>query len=77
MFGKKPSVTGKYQLSYFFLIYWYLFLNIKDQAKAHSRELKRTDRELGRDRHKIEAEEQRLVRDNIFTINTYWFLLLW
>jgi hypothetical protein len=39
---------------------------MKDQAKAHSRDLKRTDRELVRDRHRIEAEEQRLVRDNIF-----------
>ncbi len=36
---------------------------MKEQAKAHSRDLKRTDRELVRDRHKIEAEEQRLVRN--------------
>lgn len=33
-----------------------------EQAKAHSRELRKTDRELVRDRHKLEAEEQRLVR---------------
>jgi hypothetical protein len=36
--------------------------SIKEQTKAHGRELKRTDRELVRDRHKIDAEEQRLVR---------------
>jgi len=32
-----------------------------EQAKAHSRELRKTDRELVRDRHKLEAEEQRIV----------------
>jgi len=34
-----------------------------EQAKASNRELKKTDRELARDRHKIEAEEQRLVNE--------------
>ena len=33
-----------------------------EQAKAHSRELRKTDRELVRDRHKLEAEEQRIVK---------------
>ncbi len=47
---------------------------MKDQAKAHSRDLKRTDRELVRDRHKIEAEEQRLVSDYI--LHRYIFISL-
>jgi len=36
---------------------------IPEQAKAHSRELRKTDRELVRDRHKLESEEQRLVNE--------------
>jgi len=36
---------------------------IPEQAKAHSRELRKTDRELARDRHKLDAEEQRLVNE--------------
>jgi charged multivesicular body protein 2B len=36
---------------------------VVEQTKAHGRELKRTDRELVRDRHKIDAEEQRLVNE--------------
>jgi hypothetical protein len=38
------------------------FCFIEEQAKAHSRELRKTDRELVRDRHKLEAEEQRIVK---------------
>ncbi|CAF3804955.1 unnamed protein product, partial [Rotaria socialis] len=34
--------------------------SVSDQAKAHSRELRKTDRELVRDRHRLEAEEQRI-----------------
>ncbi len=45
---------------------------IKEQTKAHSRELKKTDRELVRDRQKLDAEEQRLVRADI-SINTYFY----
>jgi charged multivesicular body protein 2B len=37
--------------------------SVPEQTKAHSRELRKTDRELGRDRHKLEAEEQRLVNE--------------
>ncbi|CAF3442767.1 unnamed protein product [Rotaria sp. Silwood1] len=36
---------------------------VTEQAKAHSRELRTTDRELVRDRRKLEAEEQRLVNE--------------
>ena len=43
-------------------------LSVAEQAKAHSRELRRTDRELVRDRHKIENEEQRLVSNEIYSI---------
>jgi len=50
----------------FFVIDCKFLFSIKEQTKAHGRELKRTDRELVRDRHKIDAEEQRLVRENIF-----------
>lgn len=32
-------------------------------AKEQSRELRRTDRELVRDRHKLEAEEQRIINE--------------
>ena len=46
---------------------------IKEQAKAHSRELRKTDRELVRDRHKLEDEERRLVRKNIFHKHTVVF----
>lgn len=35
----------------------------KDRAKEQSRELRKTDRELGRDRHKLEAEEQKLINE--------------
>jgi len=72
MFGKKPSVPGKNK-NFRFLFYlnkWF----ISEQAKAHSRELRKTDRELVRDRHKLEAEEQRLVGENIF--HKYIFILL-
>ncbi|CAF0974412.1 unnamed protein product [Adineta ricciae] len=37
--------------------------SVTEQTKAHNRELKQTDRELVRDRHKLEAEEQRLVNE--------------
>ncbi|CAF3371135.1 unnamed protein product [Rotaria socialis] len=37
--------------------------SVSDQAKAHSRELRKTDRELVRDRHRLEAEEQRIVNE--------------
>ncbi|UJR38091.1 hypothetical protein I4U23_030771 [Adineta vaga] len=37
--------------------------SVPEQTKAHTRELKQTDRELVRDRHKLEAEEQRLVNE--------------
>ena len=40
---------------------------ISEQAKAHSRELRKTDRELVRDRHKLDAEEQRIV------IHTFYY----
>jgi hypothetical protein len=39
--------------------------DFKEQAKAHSRELRKTDRELVRDRHKLDAEEQRIVKISI------------
>lgn len=63
MFGKKPTIAGKLNVSCSIYVYFTLFFRtIEEQAKAHSRELKRTDRELGRDRHQLEAEEKRLVR---------------
>ncbi|CAF4065118.1 unnamed protein product [Rotaria sp. Silwood2] len=34
---------------------------MKEQAKAHTRELRKTDRELVRDRHRLETEEQRIA----------------
>ncbi|CAF3323009.1 unnamed protein product [Rotaria socialis] len=37
--------------------------SVSDQAKAHSRELRKTDRELVRDRHRLDAEEQRIVNE--------------
>lgn len=37
--------------------------SIPEQAKAHSRDLRKTDRELVRDRHKLDAEEQRIVNE--------------
>ncbi|CAF0831537.1 unnamed protein product [Rotaria sordida] len=37
--------------------------SIPEQAKAHSRELRKTDRELVRDRHRLEAEEQRILNE--------------
>ncbi|CAF3001561.1 unnamed protein product [Rotaria socialis] len=37
--------------------------SVTEQAKAHSRELRTTDRDLIRDRRKIEAEEQRLMNE--------------
>ncbi|CAF0990226.1 unnamed protein product [Adineta ricciae] len=37
--------------------------SIPEQTKAHNRELRKTDRELVRDRHKLEAEEQRIVNE--------------
>ncbi|CAF1063890.1 unnamed protein product [Rotaria sp. Silwood1] len=37
--------------------------SIPEQAKAHSRELRKTDRELVRDRHRLETEEQRIVNE--------------
>lgn len=44
----------------------YLLLVFLEQAKAHSRELRKTDRELVRDRHKLETEEQRIVKEKNF-----------
>jgi hypothetical protein len=40
---------------------YFYFSFLIEQAKAHSRELRKTDRELVRDRNKLEAEEQRIV----------------
>lgn len=40
----------------------FISMFVLDQMKAHNRELRKTDRDLVRDRHKLEAEEQRLVR---------------
>ncbi|CAM4819048.1 unnamed protein product [Rotaria magnacalcarata] len=37
--------------------------SVTEQAKAHSRELRTTDRDLVRDRRKIEVEEQRLMNE--------------
>ncbi|CAF3990723.1 unnamed protein product, partial [Rotaria sp. Silwood2] len=37
--------------------------SVAEQAKAHSRELRTTDRDLVRDRHKLEIEEQRLLNE--------------
>lgn len=37
--------------------------SIPEQAKAHSRELRKTDRELVRDRHKLDGEEQRIINE--------------
>lgn len=36
---------------------------MQEQARTHTRELKQTDRELVRDRHKLDAEEQRLTNE--------------
>lgn len=64
MFGKKPTVTG--ECVHLLMERLILFFPVIEQVKTHNRELKQTDRELVRDRHKIDAEEQRLVRGNIF-----------
>lgn len=61
MFGKKPSIPGER----FFTEGYLSSMFVLDQMKAHNRELRQTDRELVRDRHKLEAEEQRLVRNEI------------
>ena len=41
----------------------FLLIDDLDRAKEQTRELRRTDRELVRDRHKLEAEEQKLINE--------------
>ena len=61
MFGKKPTVFGNFYFSLIENVFEFNFLFI-EQTKSSNRELKKTDRELVRDRQKLEIEEQRLVR---------------
>ena len=43
-------------------LFYCFYRCIKEQTKAHNRELRRTDRDLVRDRHQLEHEEQRIVK---------------
>ncbi len=63
MFGKKSSIPG-IKILFLFKVLFFVWC-FKEQAKAHTRELRKTDRELVRDRHKLEAEEQRIVKIDI------------
>lgn len=71
MFGKKASIPGRIAIVSYLTNIYYLHLSLIEQVKAHNRELRKTDRELVRDRHRLETEEQRIVRLESFQFKLY------
>lgn len=61
--SKQTFFNYDFVFQIFFSVSMFSRKSIPDRAKEQSRELRKTDRELGRDRHKLEAEEQKLINE--------------